>query len=168
VLALAALLVLGFHGVGGYVDQLSHPLPGGADSLTLKGALGATGIAAVVLRLVIVALVFASAYRLRGAPGLALPLGVVGSLVVAPYLHASDLCLLAAAAWIVWEERAAVPWRASIAAGWVLASPFLYGIGLSPGLTRWPLIELALLLALAVAAWRPLTTAADLRTRAPA
>ncbi len=168
VIAVAALLVLGLHGVAGYVDQLSDPLPGGADSLTLKGALGATGIAAAVLRLVIVAFVLASAYRLRGASGLALPLGIVGSLVVAPYLHASDLCLLAAAAWIVWEERAATAWRAGIGAGWVLASPFLYAIGLSPGLTRWPLIESILLVALVVAAWRPLTATADLRTRAPA
>ncbi len=168
VIAVVALLVLGLHGVAGYADQLSDPLPGGADSLTLKGALGASGITAAVLRLIIVALVLASAYRLRGASGLALPLGVVGSLVVAPYLHASDLCLLAAAAWLVWEERSALAWRVAIAAGWVLASPFLYLIGLSPGLTRWPLIESILLLALIVAAWQPLTAAADLRTRAPA
>jgi alpha-1,2-mannosyltransferase len=168
VLAVLAVLVLGLYGVSGYVDQLSDPLPGGAESLTLKGALGASGVLAVVLRLVIVALVLATAYRLRGAPSLALPLGIVGSLVVAPYLHASDLCLLAAAAYIIWEERTAVAWRAAIVAGWVLASPFLFGRGLSPGLTRWPLIELIVLVALVVAAWRPLTTAADLRTRAPA
>ncbi len=168
VVAVVALLALGLHGLSGYVDQLSDPLPGGADSLTLKGAVDATGVFAAVLRLVIIVVVLATAYRLRGSPGLALPVGIVGSLLVAPYLHASDLCLLAAAAWIVWEERTATAWRAGIAAGWVLASPFLFGAGLSPGLTRWPLIEFILLLALVVAAWRPLTTAADLRTRAPA
>lgn len=168
VVAVVALLVLGLYGVAGYLDQLSDPLPGGADSLTLKGALGAGGVVAAALRLVIVGLVLITAYRLRSAPGLALPLGMVGSLVIAPYLHASDLCLLAAAAWIVWQELSAVTWRAAIAAGWVLASPFLYIIGLSPGLTRWPLIESLLLLALLVAAWRPLTSTADLRSRAPA
>jgi Glycosyltransferase family 87 len=168
VLGVIAVLMLGQHGVSGYVDQLRAPLPGGAEALTIKGAVDASGVFAAVLRLVIVGLVLATAFKLRASPGLALPLGVVGSLLVAPYLHASDLCLLAAAAWIVWEERTAVAWRAAIAAGWVLASPFLFGAGLSPGLTRWPLIESILLLALVVAAWRPLTAAADLRTRAPA
>ena len=38
----------------------------------------------------------------------------------------------------------------------------------APGLNRWPLIESALLLALVVVAWWPFTSAADLRTRAPA
>ena len=168
VLAVIALLMLGQHGISGYVDQLRAPLPSGADALTLKGALDASGVFAAALRVVIVGLVLATAYKLRASPGLALALAVVGSLLVTPYLHASDLCLLAAAAWMVWEERTAVAWRAGIAAGWVLASPFLFRAGLSPGLTRWPLIEFILLLALVVAAWRPLTTAADLRTRAPA
>jgi hypothetical protein len=52
--------------------------------------------------------------------------------------------------------------------GWVLASPFLFIEGFSPGLTRWPWIEFALLVALVVVAWQPLTGAADSRTRAPA
>ncbi|MHB8612253.1 MAG: glycosyltransferase family 87 protein [Candidatus Dormibacteraceae bacterium] len=168
VLGVIALLILGPHGVSAYIDQLRAPLPSGAEALTLKGALNASGVFAAVLRLVIVGLVLATAFKLRASPGLALPVGVVGSLLVAPYLHASDLCLLAAAAWIVWEERKSAAWRGAIAAGWVLASPFLVRAGLSPGLTRWPLIEFILLLALVVTAWRPLTTAADLRTRTPA
>jgi hypothetical protein len=96
------------------------------------------------------------------------PFGIVGSLVVSPYLHASDLCLLSAAAWMVWEERDAVVWRIALAVGWVVASPFIFLTGSGPTLNRWPLIELAFLLALVVVAWRPLTSPADLRTRAPA
>ncbi len=96
------------------------------------------------------------------------PIGIVGSLIVSPYLHASDLCLLSAAAWMVWEERTAVAWRAPLAAGWVVASPFLFLTGIGLSLNRWPLIESVLLLAMVVAAWRPLTGTADLRTRAPA
>ena len=168
VLAVVALLVLGPQGVSGYVDQLRAPLPGGADALTIKGAVDATGVVAAVLRVAIAGIVLATAFKLRSSPGLALSTGIVGSLLVAPYLHASDLCLLAAAGWVVWEERTGVAWRAGLVAGWVLASPFLFFVGLSPGLTRWPLIEFILLLALAVAAWRPLTSPADLRTRAPA
>ena len=168
VLAIIAFLVLGPHGVSGYVDQLRAPLPSGADALTLKGAIGATGVVAAVLRVVIVGMVLATAYRMRGSPSLVMPIGIVGSLIVSPYLHGSDLCLLAAAAWMVWEERATLPWRAALAAGWVMASPFLLLTRTGPALNRWPLIECLLLLALVVAAWRSLTSTADLRTRAPA
>jgi hypothetical protein len=61
-----------------------------------------------------------------------------------------------------------VTWRGALAVGWVVASPFVFLTSGGPGLNRWPLIESALLVALVVAAWRPLTSAADLRTRAPA
>jgi hypothetical protein len=116
----------------------------------------------------IVGLVLATALRLRSTPSLVLPVGIIGSLIVSPYLHASDLCLLAAAAWMLWEERPMPAWRAPLAVGWILASPFMDQLGLSPSLNRWPLLEYALLLAIVVLAWRPLTGAADLRTRAPA
>jgi hypothetical protein len=168
VLAVVALLVLGPHGLSGYLTQLRSPLPSGADSLTLKGAIGAAGVGAAVLRVLIVGLVLATAVKLRASRGLVMPVGIVGSLIVSPYLHASDLCLLAAAAWMVWEERTNVAWRVGLALGWLVASPFLFLTGFSPGLNRWPLIESALLVALVVAAWWPLTSAADLRTRAPA
>jgi hypothetical protein len=168
VLAVIALLVLGPDGLSGYLNQLRSPLPSGADSLTLKGAVGATGVVAAVLRVLIVGMVVATAFRLRASAGLVVPIGIVGSLIVSPYLHASDLCLLSGAAWMVWEERTDVAWRIALALGWLLASPFLFLPGGGPGLNRWPLIESALLLALVVAAWRPFTSAADLRTRAPA
>jgi hypothetical protein len=168
VLAVIAFLMLGADGISAYINQLRAPLPSGADALTLKGAIGATGVVAAVLRVLIVGMVLATAFRLRGSPGLVLPIGIVGSLMVSPYLHASDLCLLSAAAWMVWEERTAVAWRVVLAVGWLVASPFLFLTGIGPTLNRWPLIEFALLLALVLAAWRPLTSAADLRTRAPA
>ncbi|MGH7762199.1 MAG: glycosyltransferase family 87 protein [Candidatus Dormibacteraceae bacterium] len=168
VLAVIAFLALGAHGLSGYLNQLRAPLPSGADALTLKGAIGATGVVAAVLRVLIVGLVLATAYRLRATVGLVVPIGIVGSLIVSPYLHASDLCLLAAAAWMIWEERPILAWRIALAVGWAVASPFLFFPSGHPGLSRWPLIESALLLALAVAAWRPLTRAADSRTRAPA
>jgi hypothetical protein len=166
-IVLAALLLLGSHGLSAYIAQLTGPLPGGADALTLHGALGMGGVTAAVLRVLIVMAVFAASYRLR-AEGGAIPLAVVGSLLIAPYLHASDLCLLAAAAWIVWEERPAAAWRVPLAGAWLLATPFLFLSGFTPKLNRWPLLEMVLLLALVVVAWRPLTARADLRTRAPA
>lgn len=168
VLAVIGFLVLGPDGVSAYVSQLRAPLPSGADALTLKGATGATGVVAAVLRLLLVGMVVATAFRLRASRGVVVPIGIVGSLIVSPYLHASDLCLLSAAAWMVWEERTAVAWRIALAVGWVVASPFLFLAGIGPGLNRWPWIESALLLALVLAAWRPLTSTADSRTRAPA
>ena len=168
VIFLLAFLLLGTHGLGAYISQLRAPLPTGADALTLKGALGATGAVALALRAVIVGAVAATAFRLRSSPGLVVPVAVIGSLIVSPYLHASDLCLLSAAAWMIWEERPMAAWRAPLAVGWILASPFLFQLGLSPSLNRWPLLEYALLLAIVVGAWRPFTGAADLRTRAPA
>ena len=168
VIALVAVMTLGGNGISAYVNLLLGPLPPGADSLTLYGAAGLTGIAGSIARAVIVAIVLAAAFKLRASPGLVLPIAVVGSLIISPYLHASDLCLLSVAAWMVWEERTAPAWRVSLAVGWVLASPFLLPLRLSPSLNSWPWLEYALLLALVVVAWRPLTGAADLRTRAPA
>jgi hypothetical protein len=173
--AAIAWLTMGSSGVSAYIGQLTAPLPAGANSLTLEGALGVTGAAALGLRILIVAASLAAAYRLRRSPGLAIAAGTLGSLLVAPYLHGSDLCLLGVAAWIVWEERPALAWRIPIAAGWVVASPFVASSGVSLGLNRWPMVELALLVALVVEAWRPrrerepaLTGKADLRSRAPA
>src|SRR5258708_28845358 len=143
-------------------------MPGGEDWLPLKDVIGATGVLEAALRLFFVAIAVATALRLRATPGLVLQIGIVGSLIVSPYLHASDLCLLSAAAWMVWEERTALAWRFTLAAGWVVASPFVFLTGFGPGLNRWPLIETALLVGLVAAAWWPLTTTADLRTRAPA
>jgi Glycosyltransferase family 87 len=175
VVAGIAFVTMGSSGLGAYVGQLTAPLPVGANSLTLEGAIGAGGAVAFALRLLIVAASLAVAFRLRRSPGLVIAAGTLGSLLVAPYLHGSDLSLLGAAAWIMWEERPALTWRIPIAAAWVVASPFMASSGLSLGLNRWALVELALLVALVVEAWRPgreteaaLTGKADLRSRAHA
>jgi hypothetical protein len=175
VVAAIAVVMLGSLGISAYVNQLTGPLPAGASSLTLEGSLGISGAAALGLRLLIVAASLAVAFRLRRSLALVIAAGTLGSLLVAPYLHGSDLCLLSAAAWMVWEARRAVTWRVPIAVWWVIASPFVASSPLSLGLNRWPLVELLLLGALVVAAWRPgqeaepgLTGRADLRSRAPA
>jgi Glycosyltransferase family 87 len=161
-------IVVGPYGMSMYANELLGPLPPGADSLTLHGAVGATGVIAIGLRLLIVGGVLVTAYRLRGSIGLMLPVAIVGSLLTAPYLHPADLCLLSAAGFMAWEERPTLAWRAPLAAAWLLASPFFYEVGLTPGLTRWPWFELAFLVAVMIGAWRPLTAWADSRRRAPA
>ncbi len=167
-IVLAVALTLGPHGMSAYIAQLLGALPRGADALTLHGALGVMGWIATVIRLAIVSAVLATAYRLRGDAGLVIPAAILGSLLVAPYLHAADLCLLSAAGWMVWQERLEAVWRAALVSLWVLANPYLFIGGIAPTLTRWPLFELGLLVAIVLWAWQPLTTRADLRSRAPA
>src|SRR5207245_2633342 len=115
VLALAALLSMGPDGVAAYIAQLRGQLPEGASNLTVEGAFGVSGTVATALRVIIAVATLATAHRFRRSPGLAIAAGAVGSLLVVPYLHGSDLCLFGAAAWIVWEERPALAWRLPIA-----------------------------------------------------
>jgi hypothetical protein len=154
-IAVVAFVTMGAHGISAYIGQLTQPLPGGASSLTLEGAFGVAGIWATGLRLVIAAGSLAIAFRLRSSPGLAIAAGAIGSLLVVPYLHGSDLCVLSAAAWAVWEERPAWLWRVPLAAGWLIASPYVNLTNFALGLNRWPIVEGALLAGLAVAALRP-------------
>jgi hypothetical protein len=172
--AVAALVVvlsavmIGPQGMSEYVTQLRGPLPAGADDLTLHGALSVTGAFAAMLRIFIIAGVMAAAVKLRESPGLVVPIAIVGSLVVSPYLHASDLCMLAAAGWMVWEERPALALRIPLVVVWIAASPFLFQPGHSLRLKQWPWVELVLLAILLISAWSPLTGWADSRRRAPA
>jgi hypothetical protein len=175
IMAGIALVTMGPSGISAYVGQLTSPLPPGADSLTLEGALSVSGGVALGLRILLVAISLGAAYRLRESGGMVIAAGTLGSLLVAPYLHGSDLCLLGAAAWLVWQERTTVAWRVPLAVGWLVASPFAASTALGLNLNRWPLVELALLAALVFEAWRPghepaeaLTAGAELRTRAPA
>jgi hypothetical protein len=171
-----SVLTLGPHGVSAYLGAFGH-LPPGADKLTLYVALGVSGLSAVVVRAVLVGAALLAAYKLRASAGMALVLGVLASLVTAPYLHNSDLCMLVAAGLIVWAETRALGWRAALAAAWLLALPFLAALGINLALSRWTLVELALLVGLVVAAWagaglpaswRPLTGSADVGKQAPA
>lgn len=162
-------LTLGMHGVSAYAAQLVGPLPSGADNLTLHGAFAVTGVSATVARLVIAGGVLATAYRRRKeGPEFFMPAAIIGSLLISPYLHASDLCLLSAAGWMAWEQTSAFGVRAALAMVWVLASPYLYVMQASPQLNQWPLLEFALLIGLVVLAWAPLTTLVDFKRRAPA
>jgi alpha-1,2-mannosyltransferase len=161
VAALAALLTLGPEGISGYVSLVTQHLPPGADSLTLGRALGAGPVVALAIRLLIVAAVLVAGFRFRSSPGMMIVVGIVGSLLVTPYLHASDLCLLAVAAWIVWQERQGIAWRIGLVAGWVLAGPYVQmgGFGvfdprvLNPNLDQWPLIELVFFAGILALAW---------------
>jgi hypothetical protein len=153
--AAIALVSMGPSGVSAYVSQLRGTLPEGASNLTVEGAFGVTGLAATVLRAAFAIATLMTAYRLRGSPALVIAAGAVGSLLVVPYLHGSDLCLFSAAAWIVWEEMTDWRWRVPIAAAWLVSVPYVNSTSLAIRLNRWTLFEVALLIALAVLSWWP-------------
>ena len=166
--AVVATAFIGPDGVASYVVQMRGPWPTGGDNVTLHGAFDATDMSAIALRTLIVAAVMGASFRLRESPGLVIPLAIVGSLLISPYLHGSDLCMLAAAGWMIWEERPSFSMRLLLAAAWFVASPFLYLRGQSPHLTQWPLVEIVIFVALMLVAVAPLTGWADSRRRAPA
>jgi hypothetical protein len=146
----AALVAVGVGGLETYVNQLQHPPPG-TDAVTLEAALGVSGVFALGLRIVLLAAVLWAAWRSRASPGQVIALGVFGSLLITPYLHVCDLCLLAAGGWMLWQEHPAPAWRAPLAASWLAASPFVDLSVWRPTQNRWPLLELVWLVALAAA-----------------
>ncbi len=145
------LETVGVKGLASYVNELEHP-PTGTDALSLEAAFGVGGLVTLGLRLGIVATVVVAALGLRKSPGMAIALGTLGSLLVTPYLHLSDLTLVAAAGWMVWHERPAILWRVPLAASWILVDP-LVATRLTPTQNRWPLFELAWLMVLAANSW---------------
>lgn len=157
-LAVAAAVVaisvatLGSGGVSAYFGDLGH-LPSGANALTLNGTFGLTGGIAAAVRLIIVVAAFVTAYKLRASPGMAIVLGALASLITAPYLHGSDLCVFVAAGWIVWHERPEPAWRAMLVAMWIFASPVVFDTAIGPMLNRWALAELVLFAAIVAWAW---------------
>jgi hypothetical protein len=159
-----SLLTLGPHGVAEYMTSLNHP-PISAYELTLGNALHATGATVAVSGAVIVGAAMVAAYRVRSTPGIAIAVGVLASLLAAPYLYENDLCLLGAAGWILWEERPTPFLRASLVTIWMLATPHLVVAGLGPTLGQWPLVELALFVALVAVTWQGGHAARALRAR---
>jgi hypothetical protein len=153
VILVAALITMGMGGVWAYVSQLTGPLPSWANTLTLHGALGVRGGLEAGLRgLIVVASLFVG-FRLRESPGMAIAVGTLASLLVVPYIHGSDLCLLSVVGLILWEDCRQRPWRVTLFALWLAAAQFLPIVGRGPGLSRWPLVELALVTALFLTAW---------------
>lgn len=172
-----SIATLGQGGVTAYLSELSR-LPSGANDLTLNGTLGLAGTTATAVRVAVLAVSIVTAFRLRATPGLALALGALASLITAPYLHGSDLCVLVAAGWILWHERPAGAWRALLMTIWVFSTPFVYDTGPGALLKRWALAEIVLFVAIVGAAWigapvsalarRALTASGALTRRAPA
>jgi Glycosyltransferase family 87 len=120
-LGLISLAMLGTGGVAEFrhLASLAQDDPR-SYSTTIRLVVGTGPAALVAEALLVIAAVFA-ALRMRGRdPGLAVAVGILGSLLAAPYLHPYDLALLLVAGWL--QLRSADGWLlAWLGFGWVAA-----------------------------------------------
>jgi hypothetical protein len=120
-LGLISLAMLGTGGVAEFrhLASLAQDDPR-SYSTTIRLVVGTGPAALVAEALLVIAAVFA-ALRMRGRdPGLAVAVGILGSLLAAPYLHPYDLALLLVAGWL--QLRLADGWLlAWLGFGWVAA-----------------------------------------------
>ena len=151
--AAASLLTLGPNGLSAYIDSVQG-LPASSSDATLRGVSGLSGIAEVVVGIVVAGAALLTAYRGRARPGIGIAAGVLASLISSPYLFENDLCLFGAAGWILWHELPTPLWRASLTAIWILAATHL-GVSRfgAASLNMWPLVELAAFFALVITVW---------------
>jgi hypothetical protein len=142
-----AFMTLGAEGLQEYATRILHSadtvsslyVPVG---LTLPGLLGG-GISAHAAQVAIVALVLFTAWHRREGQGgtFAITAGVVGSLLVTPFIHPQDLAVVLPAMWIYLRSAPPVAERATALAGMLaallIATPFLLllaiGAWLLPG-----------------------------------
>jgi hypothetical protein len=120
-LALVSVATIGGHGVNEFrsLAGLAQADPR-SYATTIRLVLGTGPVALVAEALLVAATVFA-AWRMRGRDaGLAVAVGILGSLLAAPYLHAYDLVLLLVAAWLMLAaaDRWLLVW---FGFGWVAA-----------------------------------------------
>ncbi len=126
----AAALSVGGDGIRDYLGRVVSAAAAAPEfyvpiDLTLRGVLGG-GLLAAVGRVAVVILTLAVAYRHRKT-GVAIPMaaGLVGSLVVTPYLHYQDLSGLLVAGWLALRQDA------GRSARWILAAGYALLLGLS-------------------------------------
>jgi hypothetical protein len=114
VVAAGVVISLGGDGLAAYAARLSKAAHGGSDflstGLTLPGVLGERPLVIAVQGLVIL-LTLWIAFRHRGQmPDIAITAGLLGSLLITPYLHPPDLMVLFVAAAIFLHARPS-PWQ---------------------------------------------------------
>lgn len=152
-----SLLVVGPAGLGAYLERLgtASGAPGAwlvNDRMTLAGLLGrGVGAWTVQVLLAATALVAARLNRARG-PEIPIVAGILGSLLLSPFLHEPDVAVLLPAAWLYLRTSPPAWHRGLVAAGWPGAQLVLAQKG-------WILIGLEVVLMGALLA-APLSSAA--------
>jgi hypothetical protein len=153
-----AMASVGPSGVHAYVDRLQTAAGnGGADymvasSLSVAAILGHGWLAAGAQGiLILVTLVVAYRHRLKG-PELPIVAGLIGSLLVTPFIHLEDLTTVVVAAWLYLRSGPPIEGRIHLALGYALLAPsilFRFGLGTEPFFVSWEVAWLLLL------AWLP-------------
>ena len=151
-IGLVALALLGPDGVARYRDVLAQTQTPAWDitrRYSISGPLG-LGPVLTVTQIVVVAVTLLAAWRRRGrGPELPMAAGIVGSLLVTPYLGFQDFLMLIVAGWLVIRGGATTWQIALLVVGYallqlalvVLAIPILLAEGLLLASLAWPSAE---------------------------
>jgi hypothetical protein len=159
VIAGVAMASVGPSGVHAYVDRLQMAAGSGAadymaaNSLSIAAILGHGWLAAAAQGiLVLVTLVAAYRHRRLG-PELPIVAGLIGSLLVTPFIHLEDLTTIVVAAWLYLRTGPPIEGRIHLGLGYALLAPsilFRFGLGTEPFFLCWEVAWLLLI------AWLPL------------
>lgn len=151
--AILAVLSIGPEGVHVYLSRLHDASTGSSEylvltTMTVSGLLG-RGLAGLLGQVAVSALTMVAAYRQRRhGPVAAVVAGLVGSLLVTPYVHMPDLTVLFAAAWLYLRMNPPRLPRMVLVVGYVAMLPsVLYrGLqGMEPGMAILAMVWLILI-----------------------
>jgi len=123
-----------------------------ASSLSVAAILGHGWLAAGAQAILILVTLVAAYRHRREGPELPIVAGLIGSLLVTPFIHLEDLTTVVVAAWLYLRTRPPIEGRIHLALGYALLAPsilFRFGLGTEPFFVAW---EVAWLLMLA---WLP-------------
>lgn len=132
-----AMASIGPSGVHAYADRLHAAAGGGSDflvanALSVAGILGHGRLATVAQGGLAMVTLVAAYRRRREGPELPITAGLIGSLLVTPYIHLEDLTTAVVAAWLYLRTGPPTPARINLALGYALLAPsvlFRYGLG---------------------------------------
>lgn len=106
VLAVLSVLVIGPHGVDSYLRLTEHRQAQPLDWIETVASITGPGLPAHIAQAAVGVLAIAlAATTARGNVSRALSIGVLGSILAAPYLHLDDQALLLVPAWLTWRAE---------------------------------------------------------------
>jgi hypothetical protein len=168
IIGLLAVASIGPTGVQTYAERLREASAAGPDfgvptSLTVAGLLGRGWVAAAAQAGIGAATLFAAYHRRGQGPEWPIAVGLVGSLLITPYIHWEDLTATVVAAWLYWRTSPPMYGRLLIAAGYLAMAPTILLGGSMAGLEPvFVLLQIAWLLTIALI---PARTATALPTQ---
>jgi len=164
-IGLLAMASIGPDGLHAYAERLRGAAGAGPDfgvptSLTVAGLLGHNWLAAVAQAGLAAATLLAAYRRRAEGPELPIAIGLIGSLLVTPYIHWEDLTAAVVAAWLYWRTSPPLRGRIMIAGGYLAMAPTILLGGSMAGLEAvFVFVEVAWLLVIVWSPARPVSVA---------